>query len=75
MMMLEQFIKSEAAFDPHDIKAMEMALEDVCKALKVPEGTKAARQTIVYAIIGLVVVALAQIIVHFVLNNVNTGTS
>jgi len=39
------------------------------------EGTKAARQTIVYAIIGLVVVALAQIIVHFVLNNVNTGTS
>jgi len=39
------------------------------------EGTKAARQTIVYAIIGLVVVALAQIIVHFVLNNVNAGTS
>lgn len=33
------------------------------------EGTKAARQTIVYAIVGLVIVALAQIIVHFVLNN------
>jgi len=39
------------------------------------EGTKAARNTILYAIIGLVVVALAQIIVHFVLNNVNNGTT
>ena len=39
------------------------------------EGTKAARNTILYAIIGLVVVALAQIIVHFVLNNVNNGTA
>ena len=36
------------------------------------EGTKAARNTIVYAIVGLIVVALAQIIVHFVLNNVTT---
>lgn len=34
------------------------------------EGTKAARQTIIYAIVGLVIVALAQIIVHFVLNSV-----
>lgn len=34
------------------------------------EGTKAARNTILYAIVGLVVVALAQIIVHFVLNTV-----
>lgn len=33
------------------------------------EGTKAARQTIIYAIVGLVIVALAQIIVHFVLHN------
>jgi cytochrome bd-type quinol oxidase subunit 2 len=39
------------------------------------EGTKAARQTIIYAIVGLVVVALAQIIVHFVLNNVSNGTA
>jgi hypothetical protein len=36
------------------------------------ESTKAARQTIVYAIVGLVVVALAQIIVHFVLNAVSS---
>jgi hypothetical protein len=34
------------------------------------EGTKAARNTILYALVGLVVVALAQIIVHFVLNSV-----
>lgn len=34
------------------------------------EGTKAARQTIIYAIVGLVIVALAQIIVHFVLSSV-----
>jgi len=34
------------------------------------EGTKSARNTILYAIVGLVVVALAQIIVHFVLNSV-----
>jgi len=35
-----------------------------------PEGTKGARQTIVYAIIGLVVIAVAQIIVHFVIHSV-----
>jgi hypothetical protein len=34
------------------------------------ESTKSARNTIVYAVIGLVIVALAQVIVHFVLNNV-----
>jgi hypothetical protein len=39
------------------------------------EGTKAARQTIVYAIVGLVIVALAQIIVHFVLNNTINATN
>jgi cytochrome bd-type quinol oxidase subunit 2 len=32
------------------------------------EGVKNAKNTILYAIIGLVVVALAQLIVHFVLN-------
>ena len=33
-------------------------------------GVKAAKNAIVYAIIGLVVVALAQVIVHFVISNV-----
>lgn len=34
-----------------------------------------AKNTILYAIVGLVVVALAQIIVRFVLTNVNNATS
>jgi cytochrome bd-type quinol oxidase subunit 2 len=40
-----------------------------------PEGAKSARSTILYAIIGLVVVALAQLIVHFVLNKTTTATT
>ena len=36
------------------------------------ESTKSARQTIVYAIVGLIIVALAQVIVHFVLHSVST---
>ncbi len=39
-----------------------------------PEGAKSAKNTILYAIIGLVIVALAQIIVHFVLNNTTNVT-
>src|ERR1700744_1630844 len=34
------------------------------------QGVASARNTIIYALIGLVVVALAQVIVHFVLNAV-----
>jgi cytochrome bd-type quinol oxidase subunit 2 len=40
-----------------------------------PEQAKNARNTILYAIIGLVIVALAQIIVHFVLNNTTNATN
>jgi len=36
------------------------------------EATKGARNTILYAVIGLVIIALAQIIVHFVLKNITT---
>jgi ABC-type Fe3+ transport system permease subunit len=36
-----------------------------------PEATKSARNTITYALIGLVIVALAQLMVHFVLSNAN----
>ena len=39
------------------------------------EGVKNAKNTILYAIIGLVVVALAQLIVHFVLNQTTTATN
>lgn len=35
-------------------------------------GIGSAKNTIIYAIIGLVVVALAEVIVQFVLNRVNT---
>lgn len=37
--------------------------------------TAGAKDTILFAIVGLVVVALAQIIVHFVLHNVNAAAS
>jgi Type IV secretion system pilin len=36
-----------------------------------PQKASGAKDTILFAIVGLVVVSLAQIIVHFVLNNVN----
>ncbi len=36
------------------------------------ESVTAAKNTILYAIIGLVIVALAQIVVQFVLNKLNT---
>lgn len=39
------------------------------------EGVKNAKNTILYAIIGLVVVALAQLIVHFVLNKTTSATT
>jgi len=35
-----------------------------------PEATKGARNTIVYALVGLIIIATAQIIVHFVINGV-----
>jgi hypothetical protein len=39
------------------------------------EGVKNAKNTILYAVIGLVVVALAQIIVHFVLTEATTPST
>ncbi len=38
------------------------------------EGVKGAKNTILYALIGLVIVAIAQVIVKFVLTNAPTGT-
>ncbi|HSW78882.1 MAG TPA: pilin [Candidatus Babeliales bacterium] len=37
-----------------------------------PESTKSAKNTILYAAVGLVVIASAQLIVHFVLNATDT---
>jgi cytochrome bd-type quinol oxidase subunit 2 len=39
------------------------------------DAVKGAKNTILYAIIGLVIVALAQIIVHFVLAKTTTATT
>jgi hypothetical protein len=40
-------------FDPDDIKAMSMALNDVCKTLGLTDGASAARQVIAERIIDL----------------------
>ena len=39
------------------------------------ESVAAAKNTIMYAIIGLVIVAASQVIVHFVLNKTSTATT
>jgi hypothetical protein len=41
------------AFDQDDIKAMSMALDDVCKTLNLTGGANAARQVIAERIIEL----------------------
>ena len=38
-------------------------------------NVSAAKNTLIYAIIGLIIVALAQIIVHYVINTATTATS
>lgn len=43
--------KPEAVFDPKDIAAMSMALDDVCKALKLDDG--AAKEVMASRIIDL----------------------
>lgn len=39
------------------------------------ETAKNARNTLVYAVVGLIIVALAQLVVHFVLTQTTTGTT
>lgn len=39
-----------------------------------PEAAKSARNTITYAVIGLVIVAISQLIVHFVLHSIDNPT-
>jgi len=47
------FLKDDAfVFDPADIKAMSMALDDICKSLEL-NGDKAARETVAVRIIEL----------------------
>ena len=51
-MPIKQFLKDHSAFDPRDIEAMSMALEDTCKALNV-NGDARAREVIATRIIEL----------------------
>jgi ABC-type Fe3+ transport system permease subunit len=40
-----------------------------------PEATKSARNTIIYALVGLVIIAAAQVVVQFVLVKANNATA
>jgi hypothetical protein len=46
------FLNEESAFDPRDIRAMSMALDDVCKSLKLSSDQR-ARETVAVRIIEL----------------------
>jgi hypothetical protein len=52
MATIVPFLKDEPAFDPADIKAMSMALDDVCKALLL-NGDVKAKETVAVRIIEL----------------------
>ncbi len=43
----------DGTFDPADIKAMSMALDDICNALNLTDGATAARGVIAERIIAL----------------------
>lgn len=43
----------DGAFEPDDIKAMSMALDDVCRTLNLTDGAKAEREVIAERIIAL----------------------
>ncbi|HEX9278157.1 MAG TPA: hypothetical protein VGA51_17380 [Casimicrobiaceae bacterium] len=51
-MTIAPFLR-DGAFEPDDIKAMSMALDDVCKALDLTNGAKAAREVLAKRIIEL----------------------
>jgi hypothetical protein len=51
MATILHYIQGEA-FQPHDVKAMSMALDDVCKELKL-DGNAAAKETVAIRIIEL----------------------
>jgi hypothetical protein len=52
MAMIAPFLQRDGAFAPEEIVAMSMALEDVCKELRI-YGDSAARETIAVRIIEL----------------------
>jgi len=44
---------NRAVFEPDEIQAMSLALDDVCKALKLPDSGNPAREVIAVRIIEL----------------------
>ena len=52
--ILPHLPKGSLVFEPHDLMAMSMALDDVCKALKLAGSDNKARETIAERIIELV---------------------
>jgi hypothetical protein len=44
---------NRAVFEPDEIQAMSLALDDVCKALKIPGSGNSAREVIAVRIIEL----------------------
>ena len=55
---ITQFLKKDVVFEPHDIKAMSMALDDVCKSLHLLHRDP-AREVIAERIIALATLACA----------------
>jgi hypothetical protein len=52
METIHAFMSDSAAFDQQDIRAMSMALDDVCKALRI-NGDKTAKEVVAIRIIEL----------------------
>jgi hypothetical protein len=52
METIHQFVPDGAAFDPHDIRVMSMALDEVCKALGI-NGDRTAKEVVAIRIIEL----------------------
>jgi hypothetical protein len=51
-MTIESFLQPEAVFEPADINAMSMALDDVCKVLKL-DGDAKTKEVVAIRIIEL----------------------
>ena len=50
---ISPFLKDGSVFDPKDIQSLSYALDDVCKALNLTDGAKAAREVVAERIIEL----------------------
>lgn len=53
MKAIGPYLPDNAVFEPHDIQAMSMALDDVCNALNLPDSARGAKEVIAERIIML----------------------